>query len=75
MNLSSSLYTDARGSSICLEQINAADSIHVLHCNHAFHDQCLERWFLGSHLTCPLCQRQFYPAQQVDETVLTGGVV
>ncbi len=49
-------------SSICLDTINETDSIHGLDCYHVFHDKCLEQWFLASHLTCPLCQGQFYPS-------------
>ncbi|OJJ50595.1 hypothetical protein ASPZODRAFT_21150 [Penicilliopsis zonata CBS 506.65] len=47
---------------ICLDPIAESASIHALKCNHVFHDQCLEEWFLHFHFTCPLCHAAFYDA-------------
>ncbi|BDD63008.1 hypothetical protein MAP00_007960 [Monascus purpureus] len=57
--------------SICLDTIDRTDTIHGLKCNHAFHDKCLEQWFLRSHFHCPLCHRPFYgePGARCYDTV------
>lgn len=45
---------------ICLENINSNASCkeeeeRVLKCRHAFHSECIERWFKVKH-NCPLCR-------------------
>ena len=43
------------GCVICLERYKKNDKIIVLKCNHIFHDECIEEWFI-SRLSCPLCR-------------------
>ncbi|KAI9929699.1 hypothetical protein ASPWEDRAFT_41085 [Aspergillus wentii DTO 134E9] len=52
---------------ICLEEVNPADNMHTMTCDHVFHAKCIEEWFLGCHLICPLCQRAFYPGKDATE--------
>ncbi|TDL22777.1 hypothetical protein BD410DRAFT_722463, partial [Rickenella mellea] len=40
---------------ICLSQFKKDDSAYLVHCQHAFHEGCLEKWALRS-LACPLCR-------------------
>jgi hypothetical protein len=41
---------------ICLMEWDTEDRIKVTACNHAFHEECLSRWFLTNR-TCALCRR------------------
>lgn len=50
------LRTLADECSICLEPRRQGDATWVLHCGHAFHKQCAERWLSGAN-GCPLCKR------------------
>ena len=43
------------GCVICLERYKKNDKIIVLKCNHVFHDECIEAWFI-SRPSCPLCR-------------------
>ncbi|CRG91826.1 RING finger domain protein [Talaromyces islandicus] len=45
---------------ICFEQVELSHGIHELKCMHVFHKQCLEKWYLRSHYTCPMCHQQFF---------------
>ena len=38
---------------ICLDTIN--DEFKLLHCNHYFHQECIDIW-LKNHNTCPYCR-------------------
>ncbi|KAF7504140.1 hypothetical protein GJ744_002658 [Endocarpon pusillum] len=44
---------------ICLEGLNGSDMIRQLPCLHIYHQECLDRWYRGWHVICPLCQRTF----------------
>ncbi|KAF7122228.1 hypothetical protein CNMCM5793_000185 [Aspergillus hiratsukae] len=46
--------------SMCLEDVNGPDLMHVLSCRHVYHAHCLEQWFLGRHFLCPLCNQPFF---------------
>jgi hypothetical protein len=43
--------------SICLENLDfqIKNSTIKTHCNHCFHNNCLEQW-LNNHSTCPYCR-------------------
>ncbi|KAH8699249.1 hypothetical protein BGW36DRAFT_260922, partial [Talaromyces proteolyticus] len=45
---------------ICFDQVERTHEIHELKCLHVFHKQCLERWYLRSHYTCPMCHQAFF---------------
>jgi hypothetical protein len=45
---------------VCLEHVQPSHQIHELKCLHVFHKECLEKWFLGSHYSCPLCHRAYF---------------
>ena len=40
---------------ICAEPLNDDRSIHVLHCHHAYHADCIARWLM-LHENCPECR-------------------
>ncbi|XP_046392197.1 E3 ubiquitin-protein ligase RNF13-like isoform X2 [Ischnura elegans] len=41
---------------ICLEDYRDGDKYRVLHCGHAFHCKCIDRWLRCSYPVCPLCK-------------------
>jgi len=40
---------------ICLENFLINDKINILGCNHIFHKECLDNWFINNN--CPLCRK------------------
>ncbi|KAL1989760.1 hypothetical protein VTN49DRAFT_6957 [Thermomyces lanuginosus] len=48
---------------VCLEPVLPEHEIRELKCMHVFHRDCLEKWFLRNHFTCPLCHRVYYNAE------------
>ncbi|KAF1839284.1 hypothetical protein BDW02DRAFT_235035 [Decorospora gaudefroyi] len=54
---------------ICLDAMQAQDSIRALKCGHIYHRQCFDRWFTGSHDYCPLCHRLVLPPTDASEVV------
>lgn len=46
---------------ICCEKVKPSEYIRELHCNHAFHKKCIDKWLLYSmksneHVSCPVCR-------------------
>ncbi|KAL1529029.1 hypothetical protein AB1Y20_010349 [Prymnesium parvum] len=45
--------------SLCMDILSTFDSVRQLPCRHAFHQPCIDKWFIegqaGKHRTCPLC--------------------
>ncbi|KAI3883361.1 hypothetical protein MKW92_039607 [Papaver armeniacum] len=41
---------------VCLSEFVDKDMLRLLPCNHVFHPQCTDDWFV-SHSTCPICRR------------------
>jgi hypothetical protein len=45
---------------ICLCDVEAGETLRELYgCKHAFHQKCIDQWFLGTplfSLSCPLCR-------------------
>ncbi|WAO95481.1 RING-type domain-containing protein [Fusarium falciforme] len=40
---------------ICLDTIEDDDLVRHLPCEHNFHSDCISRWFMRRHDTCPIC--------------------
>lgn len=40
---------------ICFDDYSGNDLRVINNCNHAFHSECIERWFTGNR-TCPICR-------------------
>ncbi|KAK4235641.1 hypothetical protein C8A03DRAFT_17631, partial [Achaetomium macrosporum] len=40
---------------ICLEGFRDESLVRALPCHHLFHAECIARWFLQRHDTCPIC--------------------
>lgn len=58
--LKESQYSSSSSCSICCEDYKCGDDLRILPCNHSFHLECIDRWFLSSAnnpkpLTCPYC--------------------
>ncbi|KAH6872081.1 hypothetical protein B0T10DRAFT_381472, partial [Thelonectria olida] len=41
---------------ICLQTLQERDIVRHLPCGHMFHSDCITKWFLNQHDTCPLCK-------------------
>ncbi|QPC60743.1 hypothetical protein HYE67_002974 [Fusarium culmorum] len=48
---------------ICLEVFQNSETVRRLTCKHLYHQQCIDRWFQGRHLTCPLCKSIYVKRQ------------
>ncbi|KAL6857715.1 hypothetical protein ACO1O0_005157 [Amphichorda felina] len=46
---------------ICLDSLDGDDMVRRLSCGHIFHSDCISRWYLRKHYTCPLCMLRFIP--------------
>ncbi|KAL3110409.1 hypothetical protein niasHT_018239 [Heterodera trifolii] len=44
--------------SICLGEIKPGTMVRPLPCKHIFDDACIEKWFMGGNITCPLCREK-----------------
>ncbi|XP_047308045.1 RING-H2 finger protein ATL16-like [Impatiens glandulifera] len=45
--------------SICLSVFEEEDELKRLpRCMHCFHSNCIDKWFLNSHINCPLCRAE-----------------
>ncbi|KAJ9141306.1 hypothetical protein P3X46_031854 [Hevea brasiliensis] len=47
---------------VCLEELEEEDDLIELPCSHLYHEGCIVKWLLSSHL-CPLCRYQM-PTEQ-----------
>ncbi|KAJ9141304.1 hypothetical protein P3X46_031852 [Hevea brasiliensis] len=47
---------------VCLEELEEDDDLIELPCSHLYHEDCIVKWLLSSHL-CPLCRHQM-PTEQ-----------
>lgn len=50
---------------LCLEVFKENDLLRLLPCKHAFHKDCVDRWFASKRYmprSCPLCKRNPVPA-------------
>jgi Ring finger domain len=52
--------------SICLDEIQQEDWIRSLPCNHCYHSDCIAKWLIERHSTCPLCKLDLYPPSDDD---------
>lgn len=60
---------------MCSEKFNMVD-LKILKCNHAFHTQCLQEWFIKSKETnhifeCPICLKEYCKKipKQINNTI------
>ena len=58
-----SLYKDISDKSedhcfICYEEYMPNSNVRKLHCNHYFHDECIDRWLLSRQHYCPCCRKK-----------------
>jgi hypothetical protein len=49
---------------ICLEAYTDGEALRCMPCGHRFHSPCIDCW-LQSRSSCPMCKRDFAPAQEV----------
>ena len=42
---------------ICQEDINVSSIVRMLQCDHIFHINCIDRWFVN-HKNCPTCKKE-----------------
>ncbi|VVT54895.1 uncharacterized protein SAPINGB_P004316 [Magnusiomyces paraingens] len=48
--------------------LDSSTPLRVLHCGHAFHDECIRRWLCHIKPTCPLCNRVFVTKRRPEPT-------
>ena len=54
---------------ICIEPITKHDTIHILHCGHCFHTDCLRPWREDHQKeTCPVCRQPLQDETQDSNT-------
>ncbi|XP_047971961.1 RING finger protein 148-like [Salvia hispanica] len=44
---------------VCLQRLHHG-LVATLHCRHEFHEDCIGRWLVRGHDSCPLCRHEFY---------------
>ncbi|PKA46638.1 RING-H2 finger protein ATL44 [Apostasia shenzhenica] len=48
---------------VCLAEFSDGELVCVLPaCSHAFHVECVDRWFSAGHASCPICRRSCPPS-------------
>ncbi|KAH6974855.1 hypothetical protein EDB80DRAFT_627336 [Ilyonectria destructans] len=55
------LGSNSTPSIICLETLQDGDMVRHLPCDHIFHSNCITKWFLKQHDTCPVCKLCYMP--------------
>ncbi|KAI9304261.1 hypothetical protein BJ944DRAFT_267112 [Cunninghamella echinulata] len=41
---------------VCLDDFIPKQSVRILKCRHVFHVECVDRWLVESHNSCPICR-------------------
>ncbi|KAI8384905.1 uncharacterized protein BYT42DRAFT_564011 [Radiomyces spectabilis] len=41
---------------VCLDQFAPKQAVRVLKCRHVFHMECVDRWLVEGHNSCPVCR-------------------
>ena len=54
MKIDKSVYQDS--CVICINDFKRNETILKLHCNHIFHENCIEEW-LQIKMECPICRK------------------
>lgn len=60
--------------SICFEDIVKTKEI-ILDCSHNYHKDCIMKWVLKGHFTCPLCRKQLPECLELKWYELDGVVL
>ncbi|KAJ1398624.1 Zinc finger, RING-type [Sesbania bispinosa] len=53
---------------VCLSEFEEGEKVRNLNCEHTFHKDCLDKWFLQEEqycATCPLCRKKVLPEDVV----------
>ena len=61
--------------SICLDDYKEGDYIRKLPCNHEFHSDCIAKWLVERHSTCPLCKLDLLPEEEEEEEEEEASVI
>ncbi|CAL8303080.1 unnamed protein product [Arctogadus glacialis] len=55
---------------VCLENFSCKELLMHLPCGHAFHQQCIVVWLMGSRHCCPVCRWPSYKKKPPTQTAL-----
>jgi hypothetical protein len=50
--------------SVCLEEYEGGETLKLLPCKHAFHEECVLPWLTKQHSNCPLCKSDVLTASE-----------
>ncbi|KAI8341223.1 hypothetical protein BC941DRAFT_416195 [Chlamydoabsidia padenii] len=51
-----SMLQDTERCLVCLDDFIPKQSVRVLKCRHVFHVECVDRWLVEAHNSCPICR-------------------
>jgi hypothetical protein len=54
--------------SICLDDFEDGDLVRKLPCNHEYHSECIVKWLVERHSTCPLCKLDLLIDEEEEES-------
>ncbi|KAL5200380.1 hypothetical protein ABZP36_021583 [Zizania latifolia] len=55
-----------RECAVCLGALRDREMVRLLPaCMHVYHAECIDRWLLAAHRTCPLCRSKLDPCKVV----------
>lgn len=64
--------------SICLDALEDSDVVRQLSCRHTYHSDCIVKWYMKKHDTCPLCKTYYVPHEEEvavpPRALLSGGI-
>lgn len=57
-------------SSICLDVLEDSDVVRRLSCRHTYHSECIVKWYMKKHDTCPLCKTYYVPHDEAESVTV-----
>ncbi|ONH68523.1 hypothetical protein BON22_1609 [Cyberlindnera fabianii] len=61
------IHYDSGSCAICIDTFEPEDIVRGLICGHVFHQECLDPWLTKRKACCPMCKRDYYLKNNVDD--------